>query len=86
MRGACKIDANADNTIERLKGNQSSNTSRRQTMIKTTTVGGGAMVQSDLGIGSTGAAQTGHIYILERDTKFVYEYQLSTKNIYKRTV
>ena len=35
---------------------------------------------------STGAAQTGHIYILERDTKFVYEYQLNTKMIYKRNV
>ena len=35
---------------------------------------------------STGAAQTGHIYILERDSKFVYEYNLETKAIYKRTV
>ena len=35
---------------------------------------------------SSGAATTGHIYILERDTKFVYEYQLQTKQIFKRTV
>lgn len=85
MRGMCVLDPNAENHIDKLKGNINNTdgaVQRRQTVAKTT--GGNTTGASQL-LGSSGA-QTGHIYILERDTKFVYEYQLATKNIYKRTV
>ena len=73
MRGACKIDPSADNTIEKLKASGGGGTggNRRQTVMKPTA--GASNTNSDM-LQSTGAANTGHIYILERDTKFVYEY------------
>jgi len=82
MRGMCVKDPNADNHVDTLKGNSNtSGTVRRQTVMGKggTTTGGESLL-------SAGAATTGHIYILERDTKFVYEYQLKTKQIFKRTV
>lgn len=82
MRGACKKDPNADNSIEKLKGSGGAQAPRRQTVVSKPT---GQAQQPEMQM-SVGAAQTGHIYILERDTKFVYEYQLNTKMIFKRTV
>ena len=74
MRGMCVLDPMAENSVDKLKGNVNNNDGNVQRRPTVAPKGKGGTTTMTGVTSNTGAAVTGHIYILERDTKFVYEY------------
>ena len=86
------MDRNAQNSIESLS--QTSEANRRNTMTRTMGGGGADAVQLFSAVAQerqavVQVADGSHlqsIYVLERDSKFIYEYDISKKVVFRRQV
>ena len=77
--GQCVVNPGADNNIATL----AQVVERRQTMMGS---GSSAAAQMAAAVAAQEAQPLSSIYILERDSKYVYEFKIATKQVFRRTV
>ena len=85
QRGQCRRDPHADNNINSL-----ANAVDRKPTIHNQSMTSAAAAQAMQSAASHNIANDGshlqYIYVLERDSKFIYQYDLVKKVVYKRSV
>jgi hypothetical protein len=90
-RGMCRFDRNADNNMDALAAIDRRPTLAGASMSGTSTDQSAAMQASlrqataQAAVVSNGSHLTS-IYILERDSKYIYEYSLAKKQVFRRSV